>query len=243
MNSPQAKQVLLLYRPGSEDARDPEVAAALERAEHDPELKRWFQAHCAFQVAMRRKFRQVQAPEELRSRLLARSQVVRPRVWWRQPAWMAAAAALVLLAALAALWVRPETPDQFANFRWRMVRTALRQYRMDIVTNDMQQVRQFMASRGAPADYVLPPGLTGLSLTGGGFLRWRNHPVAMVCFDRGDREMLFLFVMERSAVKDTPPGAPEVSKVNRLVTASWTLGNRTYLLAGPEEADFARKYL
>jgi len=243
MNSQQAKQVLLLYRPGSEDARDPEVAAALEQVERDPELKSWFEAQCVFQVAMQRKFREVQAPEQLRSRLLARPKIVRPQFRWRQPAWIAAAAALVILAVLATHWLGPRTPDQFADFRGRMVRTALRQYRMDIVTNDMQQVRQFMVSRGAPSDYVLPPGLTGLALTGGGYLRWRNQPVAMVCFDRGDRQMLYLFVMDRSAVGDTPPAAPEVSQVNRLVTASWTLGNRTYLLAGPEDPDFARKYL
>jgi len=37
-----------------------------------------------------------------------------------------------------------------------MVRTALRDYRMDIVTNDLNQIRLFMKTNGAPADYVLP---------------------------------------------------------------------------------------
>ena len=61
-------------------------------------------------------------------------------------------------------------------------------------------------SRGAPADYDVPRGLERLQLTGGGRLTWRSNPVAMVCFDRGDKQMLFLFVMKRSAVKDPPPG-------------------------------------
>jgi hypothetical protein len=100
-----------------------------------------------------------------------------------------------------------------------------------------------MASRGAPADYDLTRGLGRLQLTGGGRLTWRSHPVAMVCFDRGDKQMLFLFVMKRSAVKDPPPETPQLAKVRVLLTASWTRGDNTYVLAGPEEADFAKKYL
>ena len=64
----------------------------------------------------------------------------------------------------------------------------------------------------------------------------------MVCFNRGDNQMLFLFVLDHSAVKDPPPAVPKLSKVNKMVTASWTGDGKTYLLAGPEEADFVRKY-
>ena len=114
---------------------------------------------------------------------------------------------------------------------------------MDIKTNDMRMVRQDLASRGAPSDYVVPPGLERLRLTGGGRLTWRTNPVAMVCFDRGDRQMVFLFVLDRSAVKDPPPTTPRLHKVNELLTASWTQGDKTYVLAGPEEAGFLQKYL
>lgn len=72
---------------------------------------------------------------------------------------------------------------------------------------------------------------------------WRNNPVAMVCFDRGDNQMLFLFIMKRSAVKDPPPESPRLAKVNELITASWTHGEETYVLAGPQEPEFAQKYL
>ena len=65
----------------------------------------------------------------------------------------------------------------------------------------------------------------------------------MVCFDRGDRQMLYLFVMNRSAVQDPPSASPVVAKVSKLITASWTQGDKTYVLAGPEEANFTGKYL
>ena len=243
MTFAEAKQILLVYRRGIDDAAEPQTAEALALASRDPELGGWFQQHCAFQDAMRAKLREIELPAQLKVRILAQRKVIPLPTWWRRPAWLAAAACLALLIGLASLWFRPAKADEFANFQARMVSTALREYRMDIVTNEMSQVRQFMAARGAPADYVVGPGLSRLQLTGGGLLRWRNHPVSMVCFDRGDRQMLYLFVMDRSALKDPPPSTPRVTQVRELVAASWSQGDKTYVLAGPEEPDFLRKYL
>ncbi len=249
MNRSEAQQVLLLYRPGTAETGDPEMVEALELARRDPELGRWFEEHRAFQKTMRARFRQIEVPAHLKISLLAQSGaqpnlVIPPQVRWRSPARLAAAAvAVVLLLALAGLWFTPRPTAQFANFQARMVSGALREYRMDIKTNVMSVVRQDLAARGAPTDYVVPKGLERLQLTGGGRLTWRDNPVAMVCFDRGDKQMLFLFVLNRSAFKDPPPATPRLAKVNEYLTASWTEGDKTYLLAGPEEADFARKYL
>lgn len=243
MTMPEAKQVLLLHRPWLGEAPDAETSEALALAGRDQGLGRWWANHLACQQALRAKLREMPAPARLKESILAERKVLRPALWQRPAVWLAAAAACVLLIGIAALMMQPRTPDRFADFRSRMVRSALRQYSMDIVTNDMQSVRQFMAERGAPANYALPPGLERLSLTGGAALKWRSAPVAMVCFDRGDKEMLYLFVMDRAVVKDAPPASPQVEKVNRLVTVSWSDGDRAYVLAGPEEADFARKYL
>jgi hypothetical protein len=61
----------------------------------------------------------------------------------------------------------------------------------------------------------------------------------MVCFDRGNKEMVFLFVMRKAALKDPPSPQPTESKVSDLRTASWTQGDKAYLLAGPDDANFA----
>ncbi len=247
MNHSEAKEILLLYRPGTADIAEPQMAEALELARQDPELGRWFEQHRAFQKAMRAKFRQIEVPAHLKTSLLiqvaAQPQILPARPWWRSPVWLTAAAAVLLLLGLAGAWLKPRVPDRFANYRSRVLGEALRQYRMDIVTNDMQQVRQFLASRGAPADYDLTRGLEQLQLTGGGRLTWRSNPVTMVCFDRGDKQMLLLFVMKRSAVKDPPPKSPQIAKVHQMVTVSWAQGDNTYVLAGPEEPDFVKKYL
>jgi uncharacterized membrane protein YbaN (DUF454 family) len=243
----EAREILLLYRPGTADAADPDMAQALTLARQDPELARWFEQHRAFQKTMRAGFRQIEVPAHLQASLLiqkpAQRTIVSPQVWWRRPVWLTAAAVVLLVFGLTRAWLKPHIPDRFANFQSRMVGAVQLAYRMDIETNDMQQVRQFMANKGAPADYDLAPGLEHLQLTGGGRLTWRSNPVAMVCFDRGDKKMLFLFVMKRSAVKDPPPKTPQLAKVRQMLSASWTHGDNTYVLAGPEEPDFLKKYL
>jgi hypothetical protein len=65
----------------------------------------------------------------------------------------------------------------------------------------------------------------------------------MICFHRGDQQMLFLFVMNRNAVKNPPPDSPTFVKVSKLSTVSWSDGDKTYFLAGPEEPNFLQKYL
>ena len=245
MNNREAKQILLLYRPGTRDADEPEVIEAIELARQDPELGKWFSQHQEFQLAMRAKFREIPVPVHLKPAVLASRNITQPPQFWRQPVWLAAAAIFMVLLGLAAFWLKPAIPDRFTHYRETMVSAAVRMYGMDLVTSDKDQLRQFIATNGAPADYQLTQGLDKLQLKGGGLLRWRGNPVSMVCFDRGGNT-LFLFVMKRTALKDPPPAITpqaEVAQVDGLLTASWTQGNDTYLLAGPHEPGFVEKYL
>jgi hypothetical protein len=242
VNSQQAKEILQIYRPGHPREPDPQVEEALEQTRRDPELRLWFEQQSAFHEAMAEKFRQIPVPPHLKEAILAANKVV-PLPWWRSPVWLTAAAVFLLLLAVSSVWFRPGPENRFAGFRSRMVRTAELQYRMDILTNDLQQVRQFLARRGAPADFPLSKELEKLPVTGGRFLRWHNNPVSMVCFDRGDQQMLFLFVVNRAALLDAPPQTADVAKVSKLLTSSWTQGDKAYLLAGPDDSALLRKQL
>jgi hypothetical protein len=241
VNRQQAKHILISYRPGIDDDTDPEISQALRLAEADSELKAWLENQRATHAAIRAHLHKVFVPPDLRWQILAGRKAVAPR--WRRPEFLVAAAAIALLCVLSAFWFwHSEDEETFAAFRSRMVRFAVREYRMDIETNDMATVRQFLASKGAPADYEVARGLAVLQVAGGGCLRWRNNPVSMVCF-RSGASMLYLFVLNRTAVDDPPPNTPQGVKLRGLATVSWTSGENTYVLAGPEEADFARKYL
>jgi hypothetical protein len=242
MNREEAKQILLLYRPGHPTAEDPEFSEALALANRDAELGCWFEEHRRFQETVRAKLRQIEPPPSLREALLPGPKVIRLPSWNLNPFWLAAAAAVVLIFALVRFWPGPHPPDRFADYQAMMVSKATLQYGMDFRTHDDRELRRLIAGKGAPADYALTPGLEKLPLTGGSSLHWRNNPVAMVCFNRGSNNMVFLFVMKASAIKDPPPQQPLVTKVSSLMTASWTRGDTTYVLAGPNEPGFARDY-
>jgi hypothetical protein len=241
MTPRQAQEILLLYRSGR-DPMDADTLAALQMAESDPGLREWWQQQQTFHRLCRESVNQISVPDGLRTALLQESKTIRPAFWQKPAIWLSAAAAIVLLAGYVT-WNTRHLPDRFVHYRQRVIGTALRQYRMDIVTEDMSQVRQFLASRGVPADYQVPTGLQKLKLTGGGLLRWRNNPVGMICFDRGDKQMLYLFVMNRTALKDPPPPIPQIGETQTVVAASWTEKDRVYVLAGPPEKGFREKYL
>jgi hypothetical protein len=280
----EAQEILLLFRPGTADAEDAQIVAAMEVARRDPELGRWFEQHRRFQTAIRAGFRQIEAPEHLKIALLAAQkaqagsllnrvpdgsiedksvglepsssrgpggwsrfwQMARPpaRPWWQRPPSLSAAAAIILLVGLALLWPRPNVPDRFADYRAMMVSKAVRGYNMDWPTDNMRELRQRLEGKGAPADYELTQGLGTLHLTGGATFTWRGNPVAMVCFNRATNQNFWLFVMKTKALKDSPSQTPKLDGVlSGLKTASWTRGANTYLLAGPDEPDFAQKFL
>jgi hypothetical protein len=51
-------------------------------------------------------------------------------------------------------------------------------------------------------------------------------------------------VVDRKAVRGSPAGAsPQISKVNRLITATWTQGGKLYLLGTEGDEAAIRKYL
>lgn len=241
MDSQQAKELLLLHRPGIDREADPDLEAALEQTKRDPELARWFEQHCAVQMAIRSKLKELTPPSGLYERILAGT---KPRkvALWRRPAFLAAAAAIGLLIAVASLWFSAR--GDFSAYRDRMVRTALRDYRMNMVTKDLSQIRQYLEQHQAHGDYFLPRGLKKLPGEGCAILSWRGERVSLICFDSRPQTDLFLFIINRSALPDAPKSAqPQFRKVNKLMTASWSLGDKTYLLAGRGDQEFLRKHL
>src|SRR5436305_860839 len=134
MNREQAKEILALYRPGIDDPAEAEVAAALELCKQDPELARWFEEQSALYTATRRKFKAVPVPDRLLERILATAP--QARQWWRSPLLWAAAAAILLFVGVTTL-LRGEREYSFVAWRSKMVRTAMRNYDMPLMTNDV----------------------------------------------------------------------------------------------------------
>lgn len=235
MNIHEAKQILLTWRPGCPEREDARVREALAQVSVEPELKEWLSAHRALQERTARALREMPVPGSLRDAILQRARKVEPLLvspWRQQPMAWGVAAAVALILGLALFWTGDDSGGSVEVFRSRMVGAVLRQYTMDIVTNDMGAVRAFLATRQAPADYVLPEKLDRLPVSGAGVLSWRDGKVSMVCLDSPQRGTLFLFIVDAAAVKSDAASGKAFAPVNELATVTWTKGGRTYVLAG-----------
>jgi hypothetical protein len=251
VNNHQAKEILLRYRPGTPDEREPEVAAALELAKQDPDLSGWLEDHCAIQNALRDKFRQVPVPEGLKEQILSERKTHFSFPIRRAIEVLAAAVALFLLCLVIVHSYSQRQDHRFAKFSGRMARLVLYQYpQMDKETNDPKVIRDFLASKGQ-GGYALPERLASTVPTGCKLVTWHEQPVSMICFASKNAKKpaepdLFLFIIDRSALTDAPvnpPQSPMSGRISRLTTASWTSDNKTYLLAGLGDDNFLREHL
>lgn len=107
MNNQEARFILEAYRPDGHDATEPMFAEALAQAEHDPELRAWFERQRKFDATIASKLREFAPPPELRGAILAGVRASQPRRrWWANPMWLAAAAAIALIAAVSVTLTR-----------------------------------------------------------------------------------------------------------------------------------------
>jgi hypothetical protein len=256
MNPGQAKQILLIYRPGTADADDPEIAEALTLVRNDPELSAWFDEHCARQNALRDKFRQITLPAGLREQIIS-EHAARTRSASRREKLVLAGAVAAILVALALITSfylphnntpRP-VPNTLANYQDQMMGAAVSGYYMTAMTN-LDQVHSWLAQNHAPADYVLPAGLKKASVTGCTMQIWRNTKTSMICFRQGETLPpgqpgdLWLFVIDQTAVNGAPTSpSPQLTTVDGLITATWAQDGKLYLLAARGDEKTIQKYL
>lgn len=241
MNSLSAQQILIACRPGTSDLDSAEARAALEQVERDPELQQWWRQQQSFHRSLSGAFGQAPIPADLRDEILGRIRILE-LPWWRKPIVMGAAAAILVFVINVALFWKSAPDETLPTFRSRMVGNVLRQYAMDIETNDMRAIRDFLGKAGAPSTYQLPAGLAQRPPVGAGVLSWQDRRVSMVCLDSQTQGTLFLFVVNDPALRASA-AQQEYAAVHDLMTVSWTEGTNTYLLAGHGRKEWLAKQL
>jgi hypothetical protein len=234
MNREQAKSILRSYRPGEQETEDAQLRQALELLEHDPELSTWFAEEQAVDARLSKSFQQFPLPPDLKGQLLAARKVVSPPLWWRRPAWISAAAACVaLLGALAILFTRSAAHGNFSEFRSFVADTAASLDHLDLETSDYQKIQEWLQGHSAPNTFTIRGKLNAKSSVGCRLFQWNEQKVSLVCFEIGNHKVAHLFVMDRSALSNSPvAGPPQFSTArNGIGTASWSDGSQVYVLA------------
>lgn len=255
MNRAEAKQILLLYRPGTTDVEDPDTAAALALAKEDPELARWLEAHCARQNALREKFRQLPVLAGLKEQIIS-EEAAKAKAASRREKIVGAGALVAILIALGMIgyFVLPHKPAPanytLAEYKNEMAFHALSAYGMGLLTNDATQIKGYLARNHAPSDYTLPAGLQSIAMTGCTIETWQATNASMICFNTGklppggQHNDLWLFVVDRTTIKDAPTiTSPQFDKINGLMTVVWTQGNNLYLLGAKSDEATLKKFL
>jgi hypothetical protein len=243
VNPQQARQILLACRPGTADEADPDVRAALALVARDTALAAWWHQQRQVHAALRWRFRESPVPAELQADILAAERIsVFP--WWRSAKVRALALAAALVGLLTVLlWPPAPKVETLEQFRERMVRTVIREYRMDITTAVESDIRDFLRANQGHPEFQLRGAVGEVPLFGAGRLSWRGKPVSMICLERRPNVLMYLFVIERSAL-DVPPGElPEFVEVVNRATASWAAGNLVYVLASEAGAEDLRTLL
>ncbi len=251
-----AKNILLLCRPGVTDVADPQIAAALALVEQDADLKRWFGAHCARQEMLRARLRQIPVPDGLKEQIIS-EQAALAKTSVRRNTMVAALAVVAIGVSVlvsARYWPsfagNPATKNTLANYQNRMIYAATGGYAMSYATNDLTQIRAYLARNQAPADYSLPAPLEKADATGCAIEDWRGTKVSMICFRTGkplppgQPGDLWLFVVNRASVKGAPDTAPpQFIQIDRITTAVWAQGDKLYLLGTEGDKQAIQKFL
>jgi len=102
VNTPEAKEILLLYR-GAIDDSDPQFRAALDYAKSDPELGQWLQEQTECYDTIRAKFRAIEPPLGLSETIVRKRPIPFPRDWSRI---VQLAAAILISASVTALLMK-----------------------------------------------------------------------------------------------------------------------------------------
>ncbi|MEO5958505.1 MAG: hypothetical protein ABIR80_05275 [Opitutaceae bacterium] len=232
MNNEEAKFNLGAYRPDGRDAGDPAFAAPLAQAERDPELRVWLERQRKFDATVADKLGEIAPPAGLREAILAGGRASQPRRrWWTNPAWLAAAAAIAIVATLAVgvkLSRAVPTVSELAAFGLRDVGEAYDKH--DGFPPGLADVQAQFASARLPMTDHLRLDLDELRKKNCRTVRVGGREVFEVCFQR-DGAWYHIYAARRG---DFTPGAidPKASIATRgqLASMAWADAKVVYAL-------------
>lgn len=247
MNQSEVRSLLGLWRAGESAEKDSDLAEAQRQAETDPELMNWWAAEQELDAAIGAKLQSTHAPAELRDSLTLASEA--RQFQWRRSPWnrpaLALAAAVIALAVLFGSWRGPFQPSaSLADYRDEMVGFVKVEPSLELRTSEIDRVQSWLAKSSAPSVFVLPGKLSGMEPAGCRTLRYRGRDVALVCFKRGQGELLHLLLMNKGALPNLPDRSnPAFAAEGEWMTAAWQDNGEAYLILVQGDREQLAAYL
>jgi hypothetical protein len=254
MTRDEAKLILSAYRPGGQDAGDPQFAAALTLAKTDLELAAWFAAEQTFDANVSNHLQQLRVPSRLKAEILAANRPETPSfaAWWQHlfsrqsPVSWALAAIIILVFTIAIFWKKPAGSTSFAEYSAQMVHAAVHDANhVDAPAADLKQAMAWLTAHQGDKHWVLPLALNdGPGLMGCRVLDWRGRKVSMLCYNINDSAHVDVFVTAANVFPDAPPvDQPQFARNAETATAGWTHEGKVYLTVSHGDETILKKIL
>ena len=243
MNHHEAKFLLRARRPDGSDGKDPVFAEALAEAEKNPALKAWLENEAAFDRALASKLREIQPPPGLRDAILAGSRVSsRKKSSWSRPAWLALAAAIAVLAALA-LRLKPSghSAQEFAEYALHELATAHDEHNGH--RPELAELQSRFANASLPLPGTVKINPDELRRLGCRTVSFASHEVFEICFKRDG----IWYHLYAARVQDFSRGTADpkslVTTKGHFSATAWKDAEFAYALVTFDGADALRRLI
>lgn len=232
MNNEEAKFILSAYRSGGRDAADPAFAEALAQAERDPELRTWWDRERGLDAAVAARLQEVAPPAGLREAILAGGRVSgRVRHRWRQPGWLAAAAAVALLLTATVTWRAMRAAPTWAELATQSIADLVESHHAHVgAPPGGAGWQERLAGLALPLPRTLALDLTELRQRRCRTVKVGGREVFEFCFER-DGAWFHLYAARRSDFPSRGAAEPvELTARDGYVAATWADAANVYTL-------------
>ena len=245
MNSQQAKFILQGYRPSGSDAGDAIFCEALEQARKDPMLSKWLAQEQAFDAAVSAKLREISAPGGLREAILAGARMTEAepsrRVWWKHPAWLAAASVALIGAVTISLWsLQAGAGNALTEFA---ISDAIHAERHGGKGEHVGALQAVLSRTDVRLSEHLPVDFATLKKTGCRTLAVKGHDLLEVCFQR-DGVWFHCYIAKRADFPQVATTAvPSWFNQDGVGSVTWVDASQVYVVVSETSRSVLEKLL
>ncbi len=244
MTNQEAKFTLGAYRAGGQDAGDPKFAEALAQAKRDPQLGAWLAREQALDALIVAKLREVAPPPGLRASILAGAKAsAAPRLWWRQPVWLAAAAVALLLAVAGTFLSGGREADRAAKHLAELAIAGLGDGKHEGYSAAKGELKAWLSASGGKLAASSGLNFAEMKALGCRTVSLGGREVAEVCFKNGGLSF-HLYAMPVDAKSELNLGKkPTLVAQASNAAAVWSDGRLLYVLATGAGMDAIKRLL
>ncbi|MEO0794975.1 MAG: hypothetical protein AAFX93_07430 [Verrucomicrobiota bacterium] len=154
------------------------------------------------------------------------------RPWWQNPSLVSVAAAIVLLVAVGMIMF--DGPPASANSDIDSFHNHIGTHHnssapLDHQSESLDELREFLASRGAPSPRDLPAGVDALPEVGCAVIQWQGQQVSVIKMRNGDHVSLYV-VRKAIFPSDYHASDPVPANVGTVSIVRWSNDDLLYFL-------------